>query len=197
MQMGFYFDQTRCTGCFTCIVACKDWNDIPAGPASRRRVTTIEKGTYPDLFAAYLATSCYHCSKPACIKACPAGAIIKREEDGVVVVDGDACYGRDNCGMCSDACPYDAPRFGAEENARMQKCNFCLDRIEEGKQPVCVESCPMRAMDAGPLDELEEKYGAVRDAEGFAYSSSHQPSIIFKPRKDDAERPVRKIMKVP
>jgi len=50
MQMGFYFDQTRCTGCFTCVVACKDWHDVPPGPASWMRVTTVEKGKYPDLF---------------------------------------------------------------------------------------------------------------------------------------------------
>ena len=197
MQMGFYFDQTKCTGCFTCIVACKDWNDVPAGPASWRRVTTIEKGTYPDLFTAYLTTSCYHCSKPDCIKACPAGAIRKREEDGVVVVDSEICLGRDSCGMCYDACLYNAPQFGTEENARMQKCDFCLDRLEDGKQPVCVESCPMRALDAGLLDDLREKYGDIRDAEGFVCFPECNPSIIFKPRKDNKQRSVKKIITVP
>ena len=44
MQMGFYFDQTLCTGCYTCIVACKDWHDVPAGPASWMRLKTVEKG---------------------------------------------------------------------------------------------------------------------------------------------------------
>jgi anaerobic dimethyl sulfoxide reductase subunit B (iron-sulfur subunit) len=197
MQIGFYFDQTKCTGCFTCIVACKDWNDVPAGPASWRRVTTIGKGIYPDLFTAYLTTSCYHCSKPDCIKACPAGAIRKREEDGVVVVDSEICLGRDSCGMCYDACLYNAPQFGTEENARMQKCDFCLDRLEDGKQPVCVESCPMRALDAGLLDDLREKYGDIRDAEGFTFFSECNPSIIFRPRKDNKQRPVKKIITVP
>ena len=89
MQLGFYFDQTRCIGCFTCIVACKDWNDVPAGPASWRRVITIEKGTYPDLFVAFLSTACYHCANPACSAACPVGAISKRDNDGVVIVDSD------------------------------------------------------------------------------------------------------------
>jgi len=197
MQMGFYFDQTRCTGCFTCIVACKDWNDVPAGPAGWRRVTTIEKGEYPDLFSVSLITGCLHCAGPACVESCPEGAITKREEDGVVTVDRDSCLGRDACGMCKETCPYDAPQFGNEENARIEKCDLCLERLNEGKSPICVESCPMRAMDAGPLDELEKKYGTARDAEGFTYSSKHQPSIIFKPRKEDAERPVRKIMNVP
>ena len=96
MQMGFYFDQTRCTGCFTCIVACKDWNDVDAGPASWRRVTTIEKGKYPDLFVAFLSVACHHCVKPSCVSACPVNAITKREQDGVVVVDREACLGKDN-----------------------------------------------------------------------------------------------------
>ena len=54
MQMGFYFDQTRCTGCYACVVACKDWHDVPAGPASWRKVATIEEGNFPDLFVAFL-----------------------------------------------------------------------------------------------------------------------------------------------
>ncbi len=137
MQMGFYFDQTRCTGCFTCIVACKDWNDVDAGPASWRRVISMEKGRYPDLFVGFLSATCYHCLEPACVPACPADAISKRDLDGVVVVDREACLGKDNCSMCLEACPYDAPQFGAENNAKMQKCHFCLDRLAENKkQPV-------------------------------------------------------------
>lgn len=184
MQVGFYFDQTRCTGCFTCIVACKDWNDVDAGPASWRRVITIEKGKYPDLFVAFLATACYHCVEPACISACPVNAITKRELDGVVVVDREACLGKDNCDMCLQACPYDAPQFGAEENAKMQLCHFCLDRLEENKKPACVDACPMRAMDAGPIEELRAEYGDTREAEGFVYSEKLIPSVVFKAKKD-------------
>ena len=51
-QLGYYFDQTRCTGCYTCTVACKDWHDIPAGPANWLRVATILKGKFPNLFLA-------------------------------------------------------------------------------------------------------------------------------------------------
>ncbi len=87
MQLGFHIDQTRCTGCCTCRIACKDWNDIPAGPASWGRVTSVEEGEWPDLFLAYSTSSCYHCSDPACVDVCPAKAILKREEDGIVVVD--------------------------------------------------------------------------------------------------------------
>ncbi|UCC59478.1 MAG: 4Fe-4S dicluster domain-containing protein, partial [Dehalococcoidia bacterium] len=152
MQMGFYFDQTRCTGCYTCIVACKDWHDVPAGPASWRRVATIEEGEFPDLFVAFYTSSCYHCAEPACVAACPAGAITKRQEDGVVLVDREKCLGKDQCDLCLQACTYKAPQFGAEPNAKMQMCNLCPDRLEEGKKPICVAGCPMRALDAGPID---------------------------------------------
>jgi NADPH-dependent glutamate synthase beta subunit-like oxidoreductase len=98
MQVAFYFDQTRCMGCYTCVVACKDWNDVPPGPASWRRVLLLEGGKFPNPFAARLSTSCYHCAEPACVYACPADAISKREEDGIVVVDREKCRGRDHCG---------------------------------------------------------------------------------------------------
>lgn len=180
--MGFYFDQNRCTGCYACVVACKDWHDVPAGPASWRRVVTIEQGQYPNLFVAWLAASCYHCAHPTCVAACPVDAITKRKKDGIVVVDQTKCPGKDRCDLCLQACPYKAPQFRAEQNARMQMCDFCLDRLEEGKKPVCVTGCPMRALDAGPLEELKEKYGAAKEAEGFEYSGKLRPSIVFKPK---------------
>jgi len=182
MQLGFYFDQTRCTGCFTCVIACKDWNDVAAGPASWRRVKTIERGKYPDLFVAFLTTACYHCAEPTCVSACPTSAITKREEDGIVVVEPEICLGKDNCDLCWQACPYKAPQFPAEENAKMQKCDLCLDRWADGKQPTCVASCPMRALAAGPVEELMVAYGEAKEAHGFAYSAETKPSVVFKPK---------------
>ena len=183
MQWGFYFDQTRCVGCYTCVVSCKDWHDVPAGPASWIRVKTLEKGKYPDLFVAFLVATCLHCFKPNCVSACPVNAIVKREQDGIVMVDMETCLGK-SCQLCLESCPYDAPQFGAEENAKMQKCDLCMERWTEGKKPICVDACPMRALDAGPIEELRAKYGDIREAEGFVYSEDLAPSIIFKPRKD-------------
>jgi anaerobic dimethyl sulfoxide reductase subunit B (iron-sulfur subunit) len=189
MQLGFYFNQNRCTGCFTCIVACKDWHDVPAGPASWRRVLTYEKGNYPDVFVAWLSTACYHCSRPICAGACKYDAITKRPLDGVVVVDRERCVGGDKCGACRTACPYDAPQFGAEPNPKMQKCDLCWDRFAEGRKPICVEACPMGALDAGPLEELQAKYGSGQAAEGI-YLQRCGPSIVFKPRPDVKKRPL-------
>ncbi len=183
MQLGFYFDQSRCTGCNTCIIACKDWHDVPAGPASWIRVTAIEKGRFPDLSVSYLFNACFHCFKPLCMKACPVDAITKRIEDGIVIVDRGVCIGGEDCEFaCRKACPYDAPQFGSEPNAKMQKCDLCLDRWSEGMKPICANSCPMRALDAGPLDELKDEYGDAREAEGFAYSKKLMPSVVLKPK---------------
>ena len=198
MQMGFYFNQSRCTGCYTCIVACKDWYDIPAGPASWIRITAIEKGKFPNLSLSYLFTSCLHCAEPICAQACPANAITKRDEDGIVVVDREACMGGEECRFaCLKACPYDVPQFGAEDNAKMQKCDLCLDRLAENKKPICVDACPMRALDAGPIEELRAKYADIREAEGFVYSGKLTPSIIFKPKKDTKGLTVQKIVVAP
>ena len=187
MQYGYYLDQTRCTGCYTCIVACKDWHDIPAGPASWIRVTTIEKGKFPDVFVAYLAAPCYHCENPVCVAACPTRAIYKRPEDGIVIVHKEACLGKDECGKCLTACPYGAPQFGAEPNPRMQKCDLCIDRWEEGKKPICVAGCPMRALDAGPIEELQKLYGTGVEAAGFVYRDKIKPSVVFKLKPDNRE----------
>ena len=183
MQKGFYFDQTRCTGCDACTIACKDWHEdgLGAEPANWRWVVELEDGSYPNPSVSFLSLSCLHCAQPSCIDACPTGAIRKRPEDGIVVVDREECLGKDQCGaLCQSACPYGAPRFGPEANAKVQMCDLCLDRSAEGKLPVCVAACPMRALDAGDLEELRQKYGDGRQAPGFQYSETTLPSIVVK-----------------
>ena len=150
------------------------------GFANWMRVQTFEQGKFPDVSVHFLAIPCLHCSQPACIEACPVAAISKREEDGIVVVDRDKCRGKDSCDLCWQACPYGAPQFGSEANAKMQMCNLCLDRWDDHKKPICVDACPMRALDAGPVEELKAKYGDVREAAGFVYSQDCIPSTIFK-----------------
>jgi len=178
-------------------VACKDWNDVSAGPASWRKVIAVEKGEFPDLFVAFLSTACHHCEEPTCVSACPVDAISKRKEDGVVVVDREACLGKDNCSLCLEACPYDAPQFGAEENAKMQKCHFCLDRLGENRKPACVDSCPMRALDSGPIKQLRAKYGDIRKAEAFVYDGELIPSLVFKPKEETKGLAVKKVEVAP
>ena len=183
MQIGFYFDQTRCIGCSACVIACKDWHDIPAGPEKWIRILYNEKGKFPDVFVSYMINPCYHCINPVCMPVCPVGAITKRIEDGIVIVDSKKCLGNEECNSkCLKACPYNAPQFGSEKGAKMRKCNYCVDRHLKNQPPVCIESCRARALDAGPLEELKKKYGHITKADNFVYSKTTKPAIVFKPK---------------
>ncbi|MDA8335576.1 MAG: 4Fe-4S dicluster domain-containing protein [Peptococcaceae bacterium] len=183
MQIGLFFNQRRCTGCFACAVACKDWHDIPAGQVKRLRIETLEQGTCPDVTVSRLFAACYHCARPPCAAVCPAKAIGKDGEDGIVTVDRQVCLGRDSCGgLCLEACPYGAPQFAARDNAKMEKCDLCRERLRENKKPACVDACPVRALDAGPIDQLTARYGAVRAARGWPASPPGVPSIVFIPK---------------
>ncbi len=194
MQLGFYFNQDLCINCRVCVVACKDWHDVPAGPVSYIRMVSVEKGEYPDVSVHSMFTTCCHCANPACVPACPVEAITKREEDGVVLVDKDLCNG---CKLCRKACPYNVPQFEKKKKARMQKCDFCSDRLAKNKNPICVDACIMRALDAGPMEELLAKYGSIQQAEGFVYSEEARPAIVIKPKKDTKHRTVQKVIVSP
>lgn len=185
-QLGFYFNQTRCIGCYTCAVACKDWHDHQEASINWMQIQTIEKGTFPHLFLAFLAVPCHQCEDPSCMAACPYDAIGKRTADGIVVVDPEKCPGRGECTKtpCLTACRSRSPQFGLADDARMQKCDFCLNRLQEGRQAICVEACPMFALEIGPLDQLQEKYGRHIELEGFRYSKKIRPAALFTPKPE-------------
>ncbi|MCH1924196.1 dimethylsulfoxide reductase subunit B [Shewanella sp. C32] len=162
IQYGFYFDATRCTGCKTCQVTCKDRKDLPVG-INWRRVYEFAGGQWTqngdgtvnqNVYAYYSSIGCNHCSEPACTKACPTGAMHKRREDGLVHVDAKVCIG---CGSCARACPYDAPQIDNDKGV-MTKCDGCYERLAQGLLPTCVEACPQRALDFAPIEQLRAKY---------------------------------------
>jgi anaerobic dimethyl sulfoxide reductase subunit B (iron-sulfur subunit) len=176
MQQAFYFDQTRCTGCHACVVACKDWNDLPAELVFWRRVETYEEGKFPDVRVYHVTVSCNHCEKPACAEACPEEAIVKRD-DGVVLIDDDKCTG---CQVCEDACPYGAIQFRPGDDAKAEKCTFCSDRLAGGEIPVCVGACPMRALDCGDLESLADRPEVSRTAKHLPDGAYTTGSLLIK-----------------
>lgn len=131
---------------------------------------------HQNVFAYYLSISCNHCDDPACTKVCPSGAMHKRE-DGFVVVDEDVCIG---CRYCHMACPYGAPQYNAEKG-HMTKCDGCYSRVAEGKQPICVESCPLRALEFGPIKELRQKHGTLAAVAPLPRAHFTKPNIVIKP----------------
>ena len=201
-QYGFFFDQSRCSGCHTCAVACKNWNSLPPGPLKYLRIFEYEKGTFPDLRIHYQWVPCYHCEKPVCIDACPRDAIYKEEKYGAVLIDADRCDAYE-CRMCYDACPYGALLFPSDEpEAKPQKCTMCIDRLEVGDLPICALSCPMRALDFGPFRELVDAYGDKRDLEDMPHSQTTNPAVVFKPHTEkrrvvtyDSQKAIRLLMK--
>lgn len=178
VQYGFYYDQSRCTGCNGCVVACKQWNDVPPGPTKWMRVHQWEKGGFPNVRLHILAIPCYHCKNPVCVKACPNGALYKEEKYGAVLVDPEKCKGARKCWL---ACPYGAPQYADDEAGTiMSKCTMCVDRLEQGLKPICVLSCSLRALEFGPLHELESKYGELKQLEDAPSGRITKPSVVFK-----------------
>ena len=177
-QLGFIHNNVDCIGCRACEIACKDKNGLAAGPRFRR-VMYVEGGTFPDVYAYKVNMSCNHCAEPACLPACPSGAIWKRADNGVVDIDSTLCIG---CRRCEAACPYGAPQFDASAGV-MTKCNFCEDVVAEGESPYCVAACPARALDFGELSELQAKYGDVAAIEPLPAADLTKPALVITPHR--------------
>lgn len=187
VQYGFYFDSDRCTGCKTCELACKDYKDLDTD-VNFRRIYEYAGGDWQqdgngcwnhNVFAYYLSMSCNHCEKPACVDVCPTGAMHKTA-DGFVIVNEQTCIG---CRYCHMACPYDAPQYDPRKG-HMTKCDGCRSRVvEQGKKPICVEACPLRALDFAPIDELRAKYGDLASIAPLPSPEYTSPNLVIKPNK--------------
>ncbi|MCL2669692.1 MAG: 4Fe-4S dicluster domain-containing protein [Syntrophaceae bacterium] len=152
-QYAFSFDVARCSGCLTCVVACQDQNDFMAGETvAFRHVTKHESGTDSEARIAHLSLSCQHCGDAPCVVVCPVGAISRRAEDGVVLVNRNLCVG---CHSCELACPFGAPKL--PEDGKMAKCDLCTVRRDHGLKPACVRACPVQALGYGPVESLGEQ----------------------------------------
>ena len=180
MSLGFYFDMSRCVACKSCQVACKDRFGLElAGPITRR-VETYEGGTYPNAALYNVSIGCNHCEAPACVENCPTGAMFK-SEDGIVLHDDAVCIG---CQTCMGVCPYGAPQW-ADELELIVKCDTCKPLREAGMNPVCVDSCLMRALDFGDMEDLKAKYGSdlVSEVPCLPEAGATTPNLLIKPRK--------------
>ena len=184
MQYGFYFDGTRCTGCKTCMLACKDVKDLTSEQAFRQvyafeaneGFSADDAGCWMQTgFTYYVSSACNHCAEPACVAVCPQGSMTKHDETGLVYNDPEICIG---CGMCADACPYGAPQVDTEIMKSI-KCDGCHERVEAGELPMCVQSCPQRALEFGDIDELRAAHGDTVAIAPLPDPSQTNPSVCI------------------
>ena len=106
---------------------------------------------------------------------CPQGAIEKDADTGAVRSDPEKCIG---CGTCANACPYGAPKVDTEI-MKSVKCDMCADKVAAGEKPVCVEACPLRALDFGDIDELRATYGDVAELAPLPAASETSPNLVI------------------
>jgi Fe-S-cluster-containing dehydrogenase component len=176
--MGMLYDTTRCIGCKSCVVACKQANDRrpDPGPWEKDRLYDAPLDLDADTkniiklykegdMRSYFKAQCMHCVDPACARACMLHSLRKDPETGVVGYNPDYCVG---CRYCQMACPFNIPKFEfASAVPKIVKCELCRHRVKdpavavagftrypEGQGPACCEVCPREAVIYGRRDEL-------------------------------------------
>lgn len=124
-QYGMVIDLRSCTGCQTCVISCKTANEVPEEGFWSHVIDYYEGETYiasevdGKVDMKFRSTLCNHCANPACVAACPTGAMHKSEETGIVSVDQDICIG---CNTCGNTCPLRGARLagGALRHGEVQ-----------------------------------------------------------------------------
>lgn len=142
------------------------------------------KTEFEDVFMMYLPRICEHCINPACVSSCPSGAMYKRDEDGIVLVDQNACRAWRHC---VSSCPYKKVYFNWQSN-KAEKCTLCFPRIEAGQPTICSETCVGRMRYLGVMlydaEKIEE--AALADEKDLYHAQldifldPHDPEVIAK-----------------
>ena len=146
-------------------------------------------GEYENTFMMYLPRLCEHCLNPACVASCPSGAIYKREEDGIVLIDQEKCRG---WRMCISGCPYKKIYYNWK-SGKSEKCIFCYPRIESGMPTVCSETCVGRIRYLGVLlydaDKIKEAASSASDRDLYKaqldlFLDPNDPEVIKQAKAD-------------
>ncbi|MCX9009917.1 MAG: 4Fe-4S dicluster domain-containing protein [Candidatus Methanoperedens sp.] len=167
-RFGMLSDLTRCIGCRRCEAACNKANNLPAPKTSFEDTSVFEEKRKPYVAdvqsytainryevggkTVYRKVQCMHCDEPACVSACPVGAL-KKSTEGPVVWNDKVCIG---CRYCIVACPFYVPAFeySSAFDPKIQKCFMCYQRISKGTVPACAEACPVEAITFGKRSNL-------------------------------------------
>ncbi|MEO6943017.1 MAG: nitrate reductase subunit beta [Terrimesophilobacter sp.] len=162
------------------------------GDPNLQHMSEHVKMEFENTFMFYLPRICEHCLNPSCVAACPSGAIYKREEDGIVLVDQDDCRG---WRMCVSACPYKKVYFNHKTN-KAEKCTLCYPLIEQGKPTICSETCVGRLRYLGLMlydadavlaaAAIEDEH-ALLDAQRSVFLDPFDPAVMAQAKKDGIE----------
>ncbi len=198
-------DAGRCPpSCTECTAACHRVHNVPDFGNPKDEVKWIWREPFGDVFPGqdhrYLDAEvkqrqvvvlCNHCAEPACVRVCPTKATFKRA-DGIVMMDYHRCIG---CRFCIAGCPYGArsmnfrdprpfikevnPDFPTRTKGVVEKCNFCVERLERGLPPACAAACKEKAMTFG---DLEDKNSEIRSLLRARYSIRRRPELGTEPQ---------------
>ncbi len=203
-KLGMAIDTKRCAGCNRCAMACIIEHNLPNGVRWNRVISvggeefrTPAEDADGNLTLSFYTMACQHCNEPACVAVCPTGASTKRE-DGIVVVDYQTCIG---CESCINACPYTGVRtkldgepvhpldFVIGDDAvqvhradTVSKCTFCVERIDRGERPRCVDLCFAHARFFGDLDDPDSEVSkalASREYDQLLVEQGTGPNVYF------------------
>lgn len=162
MRNCLVIDLDRCSGCDSCIAACKHENGLGLGVYRNDVVLAGPFGEWPRVQQYWIPTQCQQCDNAACIEVCPTGASYRDDENGLVLIDAESCIG---CQLCMDACPFGA-RYFDDEKGIVEKCTCCIQRLAEGEKPACVHNCCTGARLYGDLDDPESDVAKAVAAAG-------------------------------
>jgi nitrate reductase / nitrite oxidoreductase, beta subunit len=171
-----------------------NWDDNLGGSREHAAHDVLLKGIeekvkfeFEQTFMFYLPRICEHCLNPSCAASCPSGAIYKRSEDGIVLVDQDRCRG---WRMCVSGCPYKKVYFN-HKTGKAEKCTFCYPRVEVGLPTVCSETCVGRLRYLGLV-----LYDADRVLEAASVPNEHdlyeaQRALLLDPADPQVQAAAR------
>ncbi|MEE6288678.1 nitrate reductase subunit beta [Georgenia sp. MJ173] len=154
-----------------------------------QKMSTTVKAEFESAFMFYLPRICEHCLNPSCVAACPSGAMYKRAEDGIVLVDQDQCRG---WRMCVTGCPYKKVYFN-HQTGKAEKCTMCYPRIEAGLPTVCAETCVGRLRYIGLVLYDADKVGEAAatenehdllDAQRGVFLDPFDPEVVANARRE-------------
>lgn len=158
-----FINPERCVGCHQCELAClvehsqtKDLiGALSEKPVPRRFIIATPGLSMNSSFP----SKCRHCNPAPCQQSCPTGAISRKDDMDIVIIDGNKCI---TCGMCAMVCPFDVITYYPTAKVKTGrivaiKCDNCIERQKQGRQPACVEICKVGALQFGDINEISKK----------------------------------------